>query len=173
MAFPRHSVLNTIVEEDSHQGMRERNGEQSTLHSSYLAFSKTDNHQASVSGKSGGAINPSALIHFQSIYSLGELFVLCSFQQITMWSLSQALACTVPRFSGFRFPYLLHCPCCLCTGSPWLRHSLLLSSLAGKHNASRFGPAYISHCCCTSRGSPLPRQGRKDNSDLSMESICT
>lgn len=137
----------------------------------------TDNHQASVLGKSGGAINSSALIYFQSIYSLGNcLFVLSSFQQITMWSLSLASSGSgmhFPRVFRFSLPYLLHCPCCLCTGSPWLHHSLLLSSLAGKHNASRFGPVYISHCCCTSRGSPLPRQGRKDNSDLSMESICT
>lgn len=136
----------------------------------------TDNHQASVSGKSGGAINPSALIHFQSIYSLGELFVLSSSQQITMWSLSLASPGSGAHFSQVfrsRFPYLLRCPCCLYTGSPWRRHSLLLSSPAGKHSASHFGPAYISRCCCTSRGSPLPRQGRKDRSDLSMESIRT
>lgn len=33
-----HSVLNTIVEEDSHQGMRERNGEQWTLSSSSVTL---------------------------------------------------------------------------------------------------------------------------------------
>lgn len=133
-----------------------------------------DNHQAFVSGKireCHQSISP----HTFSVKSNLEGSVCAFFFSTDNYVVTVTYEPRLWHTLGFRFrlPYLLHCPCCQCTGSPWLHHSLLLSTLAGKHNASHFGPVYTSHCCCTNRGNPLSRQGRRRNSDLSFESLCT
>ena len=135
----------------------------------YLAFSLSDNNLAFVLGKTGSKITPSALRHFSINLTCGE--------QIFFWGAAEnhgpTRTCRAEFWHGLALllsiSYLPHCPCCQCRGSPWPRRILLLATLAGKHSASRFGPACTFHCCCTDQGTPLSRETKKgDTTDLSI-----
>ena len=52
-------------------------------------------------------------------------------------------------------PYLHRCLCCRHRRFPWTCRSQLLSSPAGRRNATRLGPRYICRCHCTGQGNPL------------------
>lgn len=58
-------------------------------------------------------------------------------------------------------PYLHRCLCCHHRRFPWMCHSPLLSSPAGRHSATRWGPRYICHCHCTTQGNPLQGKARR------------
>lgn len=138
----------------------------------YLAFSLNDDNLAFVSGKIGSKLTLPALIHFSKNLICGDRIFLATDNQVPARTHK-------PEFRHklaflLSVSYLPRCPCYLCRGSPWPRHTLRPSTLAGKHNASRFGPVCIFHCCCTDRGTPLSKETKKDNrSDLSIESVCT
>lgn len=52
-------------------------------------------------------------------------------------------------------PYLHRCLCCHHRRFPWMCHSQLLSSPAGRRSATHSDPRYICHCHCTTQGNPL------------------
>lgn len=64
-----------------------------------------------------------------------------------------------PDISHVLVSYLHRCLSHHRMPSPWKCHSLLLSSPAGRHSASRSCPECICHCHCTSQGIPL--QGKQ------------
>lgn len=151
--------------------MRQSNGEQRTLYSKQrgsLAFSLDENQLAFVSEKTAKSLYRRAY-GFQStsrtgIGSFGHPGN-CVTYEPALW---HALGFTLG------ISYLLRCPYCLCRESPWPHHIPLLSTLAGRRNASRFGPACISHYCCTDQDNPLSEETKKENtSDLRIESFRT
>lgn len=140
------------------QEVRKRDGEQGAPPGSLVALPLPQ--MATISGTTGVVTALSACTYFSTSLIRGDLRF--GGQQRGASSLHSDTCAPAHRcFSTPGTSYLLRCPCCPCTGSPWPRRSPRPSTPAGRRSASRSGPVCICRCCCTDPGSPLSKDTRK------------